>query len=223
MQQLCNQVSTKALPIFNALHPRCQAVFVFDCSSAHESYGPSALRVQNMNLSPGGKQSRLRDTIIPFDDPQIPESIRRQKQTMVFPPDYHNPAKRCPAGPDQAWTLASLCSEQIKAELLILRLKCTECAKTGAQQDLSNRVAQLAKRAEAQRYTLSDQECLEEIGVTANSSNIAPSLTTTCCWSQILASQSNFQAENPLLQMIIEEAGHQCLFLTKFHCELNPI
>ena len=46
---------------------------------------------------------------------------------------------------------------------------------------------------------------------------------TTCCWSKILASKSDFKAERPLLQSIIEDAGHACLFLPKFHCELNPI
>jgi hypothetical protein len=65
MEQLCHQVLKKAIPIFEALHPDTQAVFVFDCSSAHGAFAPSALRVQNMNFNPGGKQSRLRDTVIP--------------------------------------------------------------------------------------------------------------------------------------------------------------
>ncbi|KAG0144232.1 hypothetical protein CROQUDRAFT_47629, partial [Cronartium quercuum f. sp. fusiforme G11] len=43
------------------------------------------------------------------------------------------------------------------------------------------------------------------------------------CWSKILGSQSDFASEKPLLQMVIEEVGHICLFLPKFHCELNPI
>ncbi|PLW50149.1 hypothetical protein PCASD_01822 [Puccinia coronata f. sp. avenae] len=44
-----------------------------------------------------------------------------------------------------------------------------------------------------------------------------------CCWSKILSQQSDFVNERPLLQSIIEDAGHVCLFLPKFHCELNPI
>jgi hypothetical protein len=44
-----------------------------------------------------------------------------------------------------------------------------------------------------------------------------------CCWSKILSKQSDFLNERPLLQTIIEDAGHVCLFLPKFHCELNPI
>jgi hypothetical protein len=47
--------------------------------------------------------------------------------------------------------------------------------------------------------------------------------STTCCWSMILSQQSDFLNKRPLLQTIIEDAGHVCLFLPKFHCELNPI
>jgi hypothetical protein len=44
-----------------------------------------------------------------------------------------------------------------------------------------------------------------------------------CCWSKIMSCQSDFVNERPLLQQIIEDAGHVCLFLPKFLCELNPI
>lgn len=75
MEQLINQVKTRTLPIFNALHPNLQGFFVFDCSSAHEAFGPNALRMNNMNLGSGGKQNNLRDTFIPTDDPNIPEHL----------------------------------------------------------------------------------------------------------------------------------------------------
>jgi len=45
----------------------------------------------------------------------------------------------------------------------------------------------------------------------------------TCCMRRVLSLQPDFIAEKPLLQVIIEKAGHKCLFLPKFHCELNPI
>jgi hypothetical protein len=41
--------------------------------------------------------------------------------------------------------------------------------------------------------------------------------------SQALSLQKDFREEKPLLQLIIEKVGHKCLFLPKFHCELNPI
>ncbi|KIM67450.1 hypothetical protein SCLCIDRAFT_107611, partial [Scleroderma citrinum Foug A] len=41
--------------------------------------------------------------------------------------------------------------------------------------------------------------------------------------AQMLANQQDFMNEKPLIQIIIEGAGHKCWFLPKFHCELNPI
>ncbi|KIJ38195.1 hypothetical protein M422DRAFT_176882, partial [Sphaerobolus stellatus SS14] len=38
-----------------------------------------------------------------------------------------------------------------------------------------------------------------------------------------LECQQDFGDEKPLLQQIIENAGHKCYFIPKFHCELNPI
>ncbi|KAJ6617726.1 hypothetical protein B0H10DRAFT_2434264 [Mycena sp. CBHHK59/15] len=46
---------------------------------------------------------------------------------------------------------------------------------------------------------------------------------TDCCMQRVLSLQQDFREEKPLLQLIIEKAGHKCLFLPKFHCELNPI
>src|ERR1700722_11962869 len=47
--------------------------------------------------------------------------------------------------------------------------------------------------------------------------------SSTCCMRWVLSLQQDFIDEKPLLQIIIEEAGHKCYFLLKFHCELNPI
>jgi hypothetical protein len=44
-----------------------------------------------------------------------------------------------------------------------------------------------------------------------------------CCMQWVLSLQLDFLAEKPLLQLVIEKAGHKCLFLPKFHCKLNPI
>jgi hypothetical protein len=66
------QVAHKAITIFETTYPNSQAIFVFDCSSTHGVYAKTALRVQNMNLNPGGKQIILRDTITPHDNPHTP-------------------------------------------------------------------------------------------------------------------------------------------------------
>lgn len=44
-----------------------------------------------------------------------------------------------------------------------------------------------------------------------------------CCMETCLANQKDFREEKPLLQIEVEKAGHLCLLLPKFHCELNPI
>lgn len=65
-----------AIPIFNATFPNCQAVFFFDNASNHSSYAADALRVENMNLNPGGKQAWLRDGYI---------HDQGRSQSMKFP------------------------------------------------------------------------------------------------------------------------------------------
>lgn len=44
-----------------------------------------------------------------------------------------------------------------------------------------------------------------------------------CCLTRMLSRQADFKAQKSMLEQVITEAGHVCLFLPKFHCELNPI
>ena len=44
-----------------------------------------------------------------------------------------------------------------------------------------------------------------------------------CCLHRMLSLENDFAAEVSILVKIIESRGHRCLFLPKFHCELNPI
>jgi hypothetical protein len=46
---------------------------------------------------------------------------------------------------------------------------------------------------------------------------------TTCCCQRIMASQPDFKSQKSLVQEVIEEAGHLCIVLPKYHCELNFI
>jgi hypothetical protein len=53
------------VPEFEEAHPGCQALFVFDQSSAHAALPSDALKAFEMNKSNGGAQRRQKDTIIP--------------------------------------------------------------------------------------------------------------------------------------------------------------
>jgi hypothetical protein len=46
---------------------------------------------------------------------------------------------------------------------------------------------------------------------------------TACCATCILSLQPDFQEQKSLVQETIEAASHLCIFLPKFHCELNFI
>ncbi|KAF8321916.1 uncharacterized protein EI90DRAFT_2811353, partial [Cantharellus anzutake] len=41
-KQLLEQICTQAIPVFERAHPNCQALFIFNQSSAHASLGPKA-------------------------------------------------------------------------------------------------------------------------------------------------------------------------------------
>jgi hypothetical protein len=44
-----------------------------------------------------------------------------------------------------------------------------------------------------------------------------------CCGRSILANQPDFLEQKSLVQETIERMGHRCIFLPKYHCELNFI
>jgi len=52
---------------------------------------------------------------------------------------------------------------------------------------------------------------------------VCPEDGLTCCAKRILERQPDFKSQKSLVQEVIEEAGHLCLVLPKFHCELNFI
>lgn len=62
--QLIAQLKS-AIKIFEAAHPGCQALFIFDNSSAHASLPPDALKAFEMNKSDGRRKWIQHNTIIP--------------------------------------------------------------------------------------------------------------------------------------------------------------
>ena len=47
--------------------------------------------------------------------------------------------------------------------------------------------------------------------------------SVNCCAKRLLEVQPDFQEQRSLVQEVIEAVGHLCIFLPKFHCELNFI
>ncbi|THU88378.1 hypothetical protein K435DRAFT_866342 [Dendrothele bispora CBS 962.96] len=159
--QLLEQVK-HAISIFEAAHPNCVALFIFDQSSAHASLGPDALRAFDMNKSDGGKQRRQRDTIIPQTNPDVAKRGKPQKMTT---------SDGKPKGLEVVLTERGFNTRGMKA-------KCQP---------------------------------------------ICPFENDDCCMARLLSKQDDFLNQPSMLEQLIRDLGHECIFLPKFHCELNPI
>ena len=72
----------ESIQIFEAAHPDCVCLFVFDQSSAHASLAPDALCAFDMNKSDGGKQWKQCDTVIPQSNPCIEHRGKVQKMML---------------------------------------------------------------------------------------------------------------------------------------------
>lgn len=220
MKQLLVQLKD-ALDIFEYLHPGAVGVFVFDCSSAHEAFAENALNVNNMNVNPGGRgQRKLRDTIIPFDNPapqnpSVPDT-RGLPQSMVFPEDWPNK--------DEAGKPKGML--QVLRERASVWYRFTDGGKKKPVGHCKN-----CKMSQAKRDALARVAAAEDAGQDENirneldelAENVPPDTDEWCCAKRVLSLQRDFVEEKPMLQHSIEERGHICLFLPKFHCELNAI
>lgn len=72
------------------------------------------------------------------------------------------------------------------------------------------------------------QQTLEERGfnvgkMRSKCSPVCPFENEQCCMARLLSKQPDFLNQESLLETKIKARGHLCIFLPKFHCELNPI
>ena len=72
------------------------------------------------------------------------------------------------------------------------------------------------------------QAVLEECGfevsrLKAKHKPVCPFESKGCCMARLLSQQDDFVHQESMLETCIKAAGHECILLPKFHCELNPI
>jgi hypothetical protein len=171
-----------------------------------------------MNRYPGGKQPKMRDTTIPGTN---------KVQSMAFPDDYEgvdkdgNPMAGKPKGMEQVLLergLLPVLEAAAKSRSVKVIGTCELCRKSQAEYE---RVVKEAKSRQAEIEGI-EPGCLARFGVPEPNEQDG-NRPVDCCMQRLLSLQDDFKNEKPLLQLIIEGAGHTCLFLPKFHCELNPI
>jgi len=223
LAQLVSQME-HTIKVFEHTHPDCVAIFVFDRSSAHKGFAENALNIHNMNINPGGKQRKLRDTTIPFSNPALApgeEDTCSQVQKMCFPDDHTDPELRGkPKGirlvlqeRKSIWDKFTMTCKECRTKVVG---KCASCAKSQSHKDAEHRV--ILAEASGQEGVASANDLIVADSVTPPTSD-----DRWCCMQRVLSLQEDFQVERPLIQSLIEDSGHICLFLPRFHCELNPI
>ena len=186
---------------------------MFDQSSAHGAYAKDALNSKEMNVNPRGKQRHMHSTFIPHDNPD-PEK-HGKPQSMVFSDDLaaSDPNYRYRGQPKGMHII-------LEERGLITFLKAANKGKLVGECKFckSSRESQEKLLREMQATAVGGEEpdgSVEDV--------LQASTSTMCCMRKALECQQDFKAKKPLLQIVIEAAGHKCYFLPKFHCELNPI
>jgi hypothetical protein len=177
-----------------------------------------------MNVNPGGQQRKLHDTVIPLNNPDPApgkEDTHSQIQQMSFPDDHPDSKLRGkPKGfkavlqeRKSVWdkyTSACLeCGTKVVG-------KCASCTKSQTHKDAERHVV-LAEATGQCGIAMAEDMAIADTEIQSTPDD------EWCCMYQVLALQEDFQSEKLLIQSIIEDAGHVCLFLPRFHCELNLI
>lgn len=205
-----------AIKIFNVKYPDGVAVFIFDCSSAHEAFASDALLAHKMNRGPGGKQPKMHDTIIPSSG---------QPQVMVWPEDTTECDSDGKSLAGQAKGMEQVLRERGLLDALAANSKNGKpvgvCSKCKMSQEARDKAAKAAKAREEEIEGTGIEGLADKYECDADVEDL--DRPSDCCMQRVLSLQADFCAEKPLLQLVIEKAGHKCLFLPKFHCELNPI
>ena len=133
---------------------------------------------------------------------------------------------------DQSSAHASLPPDTLKAFDMNKSDGGKQCFQRDTVIPQSNPVAE--HHGKFQKMTLEDgcqkglQRVLEERGfkvshLRAKCSPVCPIENQNCCMARLMSQQEDFKNQPSMLETLIRKAGHECIFLPKFHCELNPI
>jgi hypothetical protein len=92
----------------------------------------------------------------------------------------------------------------------------------------SNPVAEFWGQVQANGAPKGLKRVLEEGGfkvhnLRAKCSPVCPIDNMNCCLACLLSQQDDFKNQPSMLEEFIKAQGHECIFLPKFHCKLNPI
>ena len=171
-----------SIPAFEAKHPGCIGVFVFDNATNHGTLPADALNVNWLNLNDG---SDAKNRPAPsrkgwyFDDAG---NKIEQEMNVMRNGELQRLGAKSVAGKRGYPHNFRKGKTNVAPEKPLL--KCAQCKSKDGKQDWSRR---------------------------------------NCCYSNFLMWQPDFMEQKSTVEEMIKEAGHICIFLPKFHPELNWI
>ena len=120
----------------------------------------------------------------------------------------------------KGWNVLGKCLVSKKAQTALTPetlnlLKCQSCKQSQVKKDAEWWVAEV--EAMGQEYTILEED------LTSTHDPATDLSSDWCCLYWVLSLQEDFINEKPMIQHHVVGQGHVCNFLTKFHCELNPI
>eukprot|EP00752_Nemacystus_decipiens_P014964 g13323.t1 len=223
--------------------PHRQGVFIFDNSTGHGAYDDNALLAQNINMAPGGEKVAWRefkddngktvhptfqvgDTLLTGKKIYLPKTAEQKKNpkrklgtvlsgiSVGTKVESDSPLLGVSKGAEQLlremglWQLPGekkgpvLCCKGCKAENAASRQAITAFNRGGEGRE---RVLEQAQQ---------DQQ--EAAGGTA-------ARRQRCCVQRIFSELKAFKEQLNKVEQIFKAAGHICIFLPKYHPELNAI
>ncbi|KIM30516.1 hypothetical protein M408DRAFT_22012 [Serendipita vermifera MAFF 305830] len=244
-EQLISQVK-ETLRLGEYLMPGIILVFVFDNSAAHQCRANDALHLNNLNIYPGGTAQIMHNTTIPYDNPYGNAGLPQSMQFPAGAGTRHGIELRGGQPKGIAVILEERGFVQWVSPRKVVKTEggekivgeCEKCKKAKARKpvDLDGDSDDDDDWDEDDDNEDDDNEDddneddddedddnghngLPAVDANSNNNSDEPS----CCLRKMLASQADFLNEKSLLYQTIVSAGHKCLFLPKFHPELNPI
>ena len=190
---VATQLKERAIPSIEKQHPGHQLLFIFDNSSGHASYDEDALLAHKMGLNEGGKQPLMRDGWY------VKDGIHHIQKMTTEPKAFIRKE--------------TLTKEDKKNGKVAKEEVCFGPQPKGMRAVLMERGLW--------RHGLK-HKCVKPKNDPRFEGHPCQG-RNDCCATAILDAQSDFQEQECRIARIVKEAGHLCLFLPKYHCELNII
>lgn len=243
------QTKHLAIPLFELTHPDCEGVFVFDNSSCHGLYAPDALVASRLNANPGGQQPKMREGWFMRDGERVKQSMvfECDRPDRPLARNFSLTDKDGKKWSYKKGEVVTDADERLKKLIGLpkggFQVRC--CRVRGLyvnNETYENPISHYTRswlsgastlavstgsaRAPRRPTTATAAWLKRRRGLRGRAAGTRPPNDPRhgkCCGLAILTSHPDFVEQRPWLEEVVENAGHHCVFLPKFHPELNFI